>query len=135
MKFLSFKKLKKIFKKCDIPKQVVLMFNSGCEENSATHIGAIYYNGNKHILMFRPTGVNDWYDDVYGDDWDLIYWNPCLDDDREYKEKYTKCDNCTRMCDCLRENCLIDITTLADTQKHFTIRMGQFCPLREIKEE
>lgn len=50
----------------------------------------------------------------------------------EHHEKDTKCDLCTY--ECKEDCCLIDITTMEDTRKHFINGIGFICPLREKED-
>lgn len=68
---MTFKKLKQVIEKNNIPEDVTLMSDSGWE-CCATDMDGVYYNEDKKVIVF--TQVGDEYDDYHTSPlWKLLH--------------------------------------------------------------
>ena len=51
---------------------------------------------------------------------------------RKYKERYTKCDKCKHLKECIKKCEVIDCTREEDTRQHYIVGRGSTC--KEVKQ-
>lgn len=56
------------------------------------------------------------------------------EEDAPYEEKFNKCDKCEHLCECIRNDIVLDCTTWEDIYSHYIIGRGCSCPY-PAKEE
>ena len=98
---MTFELLSKIIEKNNIPKDVKLMSDSGCECNE-TEMNGIFYNKDKNVLIFTQNG--DQYDSEFEKDGFVCIHGELKDFRDKHGYDYYECD-CVLCCNNLDGVC------------------------------